>query len=310
MRTVLAILLAACLSLAENVATAQNAPAQAASDIPHSSASQESLRIGPGDLLAITVLREPEMDRKVRVRDSGEIDVPLAGQIQVMGLSPDEAGTAIAQRLEEAGYLRHPEVSVLVQEYATQQVAVLGQVAHPGTYLLESPRTLLDVLAMAGGLTDSADRHLMIEHSDGRTPAQVFLSNQAADALEANVQIRAGDRIIVPKAGLIYVLGDVGRPGGYLMQNESRMTLLQAVALAGGANHTASEEHVRLVRNHDGDIDEQELPLKEIERGQVPDLLLQANDVIYVPFHLGKHILMGATAIVAAASSAAVYAGH
>ncbi|MFT4112199.1 polysaccharide biosynthesis/export family protein [Silvibacterium sp.] len=308
--------MAVLLVSATGAGIAQNMPATATStllaptSLPKQADGEESLRIGPGDLLAITVLREPEMDRRVRVRDSGEIDIPLAGQVRVSGLTPDEAGNAIAHRLEAGGYLRHPEVSVLVQEFATQQVAVLGQVARPGTYLLPSPRTLLDVLAMSGGLTDAADRHLMIEHSDGRTPAQVFLSNQAADALEANVQIRAGDRIVVPKAGIVYVLGDVGRPGGYLMQNESRITMLQAIAMAGGANHTASEEHVRLVRNHDGDIDEEEIPLKEMERGEVPDLLLQANDVVYVPFHLGKHILMGATAIVASASSAAIYASH
>lgn len=273
-------------------------------------ASPESLPIGPGDLLSITVLREPDMSRKVRVRDSGEIDLPLAGQVPVRGLSPDEAGARIAAKLDDGGYLRHAEVSVLVEEYATQRVAVLGQVVHPGDYLLPTPRTLLDVLAMAGGLTDSADRHIMIEHNDGRTPAQIFLSNQAADTLEANVKIRPGDRIVVPLAGIVYVLGDVGHPGGYLMRNESRMSVLQAVTLAGGANNTASEEHVRLVRNRDGDIDEQEIPLKQMERGEVPDLLMQANDVLYVPFHLGKHMLMGATSIVAAASSAAVYAGR
>lgn len=270
----------------------------------------ESLRIAPGDLLHIVILREPDLERRVRVRDSGEISLPLVGEVQVREMNPTEAAAKIAQRYLDGKFLKRPDVSVLVEEYATQQVAVLGQVVRPGSFTLSAPRSLIDVLAMAGGLTDVADRHITVERADGAQPAEVFLSNRADDALEANVRIYPGDKILVPRAGVIYVLGDVGRPGGYVMQNESRMTVLQAIAMAAGANRTSAESHVRLVRNKNGEIEEHEIPLKEIERGTVPDLLLEPNDVLYVPFSFGRHIFMGSSSIVASASSALIYAGR
>jgi polysaccharide biosynthesis/export protein len=270
----------------------------------------ESLRIAPGDLLHVMVLREPDLAQRVRVRDSGEVTLPMIGSVEVRGLNNAEAAVAIAQKYRDGQFLRHPDVSVFVEEFATQQVAVLGQVAKPGSFALAAPRSLIDVLAMAGGLTEAADRHISVERADHSQTAEVFLSNQADDALEANTLIYPGDRILVPRAGIVYVLGDVGRPGGYVMQNESRMTVLQAISMAAGANRTASESHVRLVRNRDGDFEEQEIALKQMERGEIPDLLLQPNDVLYVPFNFGKHIVMGSSSIVASASSALIYAGR
>jgi polysaccharide export outer membrane protein len=282
-------------------------PAACAQSAPSAPAA-ESLRIAAGDLLNVSVLREPELDRRVRVRDSGAISLPLIGDAAVQGLSAGDAAKVIEQRYLDGQFLKHPDVSVFIEEFATQQVAVLGQVVKPGSYSLPTARSLIDVLAMAGGLTEVADRHITIERASHAASAEVFLSNRADDALDANVQVFPGDKVLVPKAGIIYVLGDVGRPGGYVMQNESRMTVLQAMAMAAGANRTASEAHVRLVRGKDGQFEEQEIPLKEMERGEVPDLLLEANDVLYVPFSFGRHVLMGASSIAASASAALIYA--
>lgn len=274
--------------------------------------TQESLLIGPGDLLHITVLREPELEQRIRVRDSGEISLPLIGNIKVAGLDPAVASAAIAKKYLDENYLKHPDVEVFVEEFATQSIAVLGQVVKPGTYPITAPRTLLDLLAMAGGLTEIADRHIMIEHPPGvkQREEEVFLSNRADDALLANVMISPGDTILVPKAGIVYVLGDVGRPGGYTMQNESRMTVLQAVSLAAGINRTANEKEARIIHNHNGQYDEEDLPLREIERGDAPDELLQPNDVLYIPFSFAKNIVMGTSSIMASTTSALIYAGH
>lgn len=272
--------------------------------------AQESLVIGPGDLLHITVLREPELEQRVRVRDSGEISLPLVGNIHVAGIDPAAASSAIAAKYLGGNYLKHPDVSVFVEQFATQPVSVLGQVAKPGTYPISTPRTLLDLLAMAGGLTEIADRHIMIERAPGvkQREEHVFLSNRADDALMANVTIDPGDTILVPKAGIVYVLGDVGRPGGYIMQNESRMTVLQAVAMAAGVNRTANEKQARIIHNINGSYDEENLTLREIERGEAPDQLLQPNDVIYIPFSFAKNVVMGSSSIVAAITSALIYA--
>jgi polysaccharide export outer membrane protein len=270
----------------------------------------ESLRIAPGDLLRISVLREPELDRQVRVPDSGEVLLPMIGAVQLRGLNAAEAAAAITQKYLDGHFLKHPDVSVFIEEYPAQQVAVLGQVVHPGALSLPAPKTLIDVLALAGGLTDIADRHITVDRADGSQPAEIFVSNRSDDALEANVLIYPGDKILVPRAGIVYVLGDVGRPGGYVMQNESRMTVLQAIAMAAGANRTASARHVRLLRNRNGQIEEQEIPLRDMQQGIAPDLLLEADDVLYVPFSFGRHIVMGSSSIVASASAALIYAGH
>lgn len=273
---------------------------------------KESLLIGPGDLLHVTVLREPELEQHARVLDSGDVSLPLIGSVHVAGLDPAAAAAAIAAKYRNGNFLKHPNVSVFVEQFATQPVSILGQVKKPGTYNITTPRTLLDLLAMAGGLTPVADRHIMIERAPGakQREERVFLSNRSGDALMANVTIDPGDTILVPKAGIVYVLGDVRRPGGYTMENESRMTVLQAIALAGGLNHTAKEKKARVIHNVNGHYDDKPLPLREIEKGEAPDELLHANDVIYVPFSLAKNIILGTSAIVASASSALIYAGR
>jgi polysaccharide export outer membrane protein len=203
---------------------------------------------------------------------------------------------------------------VFVEEYATESVTILGQVAHPGTVHLSAPRTLIDVLSLAGGLTEFADRHIVIQRKgkDGEPAERIkaFLPNRAEDALNADVLVRPGDTVIVPKAGIVYVLGDVAHPGGYVMQNDSKLTVLQAIALAAGASRTASERKVRLVRNVDGLSQSVDLPLRDMERGRDPDVPLQANDILYVPFSLMKNLSLGIADITAAASSALIYAVH
>jgi polysaccharide export outer membrane protein len=321
-RLVLSFILIGCglAVAAQQAAPAATPPANtepsalAAAAAPPNADSAESLLIGPGDLLRITVLRESELDQKVRVLDSGEITLALAGNVAVRGLSPAEAALQIADKYREGKFLLHPVVSVFVEEYATETVTILGQVAHPGTVRLAAPRTLIDVLALAGGLTEYADRHIVIQRAGKNgEPAErirAFLPNRADDALNADVLVRPGDTVIVPKAGIVYVLGDVAHPGGYVMQNDSKLTVLQAIALAAGASKTASERKVRLVRNVDGQSLSIDLPLRDMERGREPDVPLQANDILYVPFSLAKNISLGIANITAAASSALIYATH
>lgn len=274
-------------------------------------ATPESLLIGPGDLLHVTVLREPELDQQARVLDSGAVTLALIGNVAVQGLTPAQAAGRIAELYRSGEFLVRPEVSVLVEQYATQGVSVLGQVAHPGVISINAPLSLIDVLSQAGGLTEVADRHITIERGgkDGKR-IRVFLPNRAEEALNADVMVRPGDTVIVPKAGIVYVLGDVAHPGGYVMQYDSKLTVLQAIALAAGASKTASERHVRLVRNVDGRSLSIELPLRDMERGREPDVPLEADDILYVPFSLAKNISLGIANITAAASSALIYATH
>jgi len=299
-------------SLASGAAGAQSSasiPAPAQISVP-TGGSAESLLIGPGDLLRISVFRETDLDQKVRVKDSGEIQLQLIGNVFVKGLPAAEAADRIAKRYKDGGFLNQPQVAVFVEESVTQQAAVLGEVEHPGVVPLTSSRSLLDVLSQAGGLTVLADRHITIRRP-GQPPTTVFVSNNADKALaEADVLVQPGDTILVPKAGVVYVLGDVGRPGGFVMQDDAHLSLLQALSLAAGANKTAAQNKARLLRKVNGVVSEQPLELKAIERGEQPDRQLQADDIVFVPFSLLRNVAVGATSIVASASSAAVYAAH
>jgi polysaccharide biosynthesis/export protein len=291
---------------------ASSAPVPADPAPPSSSApaASESLLIGPGDLLRVTFLREAELDQRVRVLDSGDAVLALAGIVSLQGLTPAAAAARIADKYRDGNFLLHPEVSVFVEEYATQTVTIIGQVVHPGAVHLTTPRTLIDVISLAGGLTETADRHVVVERGKDGQRIRVFLPNRADDALNADVLIRPGDTVVVPKAGIVYVLGDVAHPGGYVMQYDSKLTVLQAIALAAGASKTASEKKVRLVRNMDGITQSVDLPLREMERGRDPDVPLQANDILYVPFSVMRNMSLGIADITAAASSALIYATH
>jgi polysaccharide export outer membrane protein len=277
-----------------------------AGDARHS----ESLFVGRGDLLQISIFREPDLEQKVRVKDSGDVDLNLVGAVNVAGKTPDDAAKAIEQAYIRGNYLNQPQVSVLIVEYATQGVSVLGQVAKPGTVPLTTPRSLLDVLSLVGGLTELADRHVTIQRGDKSGNIAVFLPNNADASVRASIVVYPGDTVIVPKAGLVYVLGDVARPGGYVMQDDAKLTVLQAMAMAAGTNKTAKESGTRLIRRVNGNYEEQAVPLRDIELGRKPDMQLEADDVLYVPFSMAKNVVLGASGIVSSTSSAAIYAAR
>lgn len=267
-----------------------------------------SLTIGAGDLLSMHIFREDDLDTKGRVKDDGTIALPLIGTVRVEGLSTLGAASAISARYSTGHFLNDPQVSVLIEQSAAEQVAVLGDVGKPGVVLVSSPRSLLDVLAEAGGLLRTADRHITIRRP-GQAPITVLIPNEAsAELASAPILVSPGDTVLVPRAGIVYVLGDVGRPGGYLMQDDARLSLLQALALASGATRTASQRHARLIRTVHGQPTEIPLRLKAIESGKLPDLPLQNDDIVYIPFSFGKNLALGAPSIAASASSALVYA--
>lgn len=274
-------------------------------------ATPESLLIGPGDLLHVQVADTPEMDQHPRVTDAGEVPIEGVGNVKVSGLTPATAAIVIHDRLIAAHYMMHPEVMVSVEQYATQSVSVLGEIKAPGAYPIGTPRSILDVLALAGGLDAAADRNILIERRGN--PADLVhynFSNDAGQAISGQVVVNPGDVVIVPKAGIVYVLGDVNHPGGYVMaNNESKMTMLQALALAGGLTKTAKQGHARLIRNVNGSYSDRVLSVGDLQEGKVPDIAMQPGDVLYVPFSYGRNIaVIGAGSIAAAATSAAVYA--
>jgi polysaccharide biosynthesis/export protein len=271
----------------------------------------ETLLIGPGDMLHVQVLDTPELDQHPRVTDGGEIPLIGVGDLNVAGLTPAAAAAKIRERLIAKHYMNHPDVTVTVEQYATQSVSVLGQVKLPGAYGITAPRSILSIIAMAGGLTDSADFNITIQRRDAsQPPASYTLSNDARTAIADEVQVFPGDTVVVPKAGIAYVLGDVRKPGGFVMQNNhSQLTALQAVALAGGTAPSAVPSHAKLIRKApDGGHQEIALNFSDMQKGKSPDLQLQPDDVLYIPFSYLRNIGSNASGIVASTASAAVYA--
>jgi polysaccharide export outer membrane protein len=272
-------------------------------------AQKESLTIGPGDMLHISVLETADLDQHVRVDDSGDAPLILGGNIRLGGLTPAQAARAIEKKLADGNYVLNPHVSVTIERSATKNVTVVGQVRAPGSYEIDTPRTILDVVALAGGLTDLADRKIVLERRSTKEQIEYFVSNTSSAALKDQPLVLPGDTVLVARASVVYVLGDVGHPGGFTAAtNDSHLSALQAVALAGGTPPSAVPSKARLIRKEEnGTYLEIPLPLSDMQKGKRTDLPLQADDIIYVPFSYMKNMALSINGILAAAASASVY---
>jgi len=272
-------------------------------------AQKESLLIGPGDEVEVEVFDTPDLDQNSRVTDSGEFSLMLGGKVRLASLTPSEAARTIEEALIKAHVMYYPRVLVTVTQYATQSVTVFGQVVRPGTYSIDTPRSVVDVLGLAGGLTDLADRHVTIERHTSHRQIPYYVSNRASDFLDQTVLVNPGDKILVPKAGIVYVLGDVTRPGGYPMtNNDGTLSVLQVVAAAGGTATSAAPGSSKLIRRTAvGGYQSDPLPLSAMQKGKKPDMQLQAGDIVYVPFSYLRNAALGVTNIAAAATGAVIY---
>ena len=272
-------------------------------------ANRGKLRVGTGDLIEMSVFGVPELTQQTRVSSTGEASLPLIGVVKLAGLTPQEAVALLEQKYSEGGYLRNPHIAVMIKEYASQGVSVMGEVAHPGVYPVMGARRLFDLIAAAGGTTARAGRAVTISHRDRpQEPTIVNFSADPAEALTNNVEVFPGDTVLVSKAGIVYVTGDVGRPGGFVMENNSNLTVLQAVALAGGHNRTAALNAARLIRKTpDGQRQEVKIELKKILSAKAADVPLQADDILFIPGSAAKSAASRTlNAIIQAASTAAV----
>ena len=265
---------------------ARPAPASAAAGVMMSTGqpgSTASLQIGSGDLLEVAVFDTPELSQRVRVDNSGAITLAMGGDVHVAGLTAEQAKPAIEAALRKGEILRDPHVSVLIVEYATQGVSVLGEVKNPGVYPLLGQHTVLDLVSAAGGLTAYASKTVVLSHRGG-SEETIDLSLKAASGgpSQSDAMLAPGDRIVVRRAGVVYVLGDVGKPGGYLTDRENTITVLQALALAQGINKTA-QMNGALIRTSAMGRQQTQLELKRILSGESADPTLQDGDIVYVP---------------------------
>jgi polysaccharide biosynthesis/export protein len=313
---------------------------------------EDESRIGPDDLLQISVFEAPDLNRTLRVSANGEISLQLLGPVKAGGLTPRQL-ELVLQELLRRTYMKNPHVGVFVQELQSHPVSVIGAVKRPGVFQIRGTKTVLELLSMAEGLADDAGDTVLVmrgasttgsidrdnaeqeSQKDGQvstTPDDAALTSgpsaptkqeRAGEVVEVNlksllesddpafnVPVHPGDIVKVTRAGIVYVVGEVKKPGGFVLKSNENITVLQALALAEGPTRTSLKSHARIIRTDQSTNKRTEIPvdLGKILASKTPDPLLQPKDIIFVPDSSAKSAFYrGAEAVVSTATGVAVY---
>jgi polysaccharide export outer membrane protein len=238
-------------------------------------ANAAEVLLGPSDVVKISVYGNPDLALETRISQDGTISFPLLGQVEIGGLSVAAAETRLAGLLTRGGFVRKPQVNILVTSPQSQMVSVLGQVNKPGRYPVDGGQGLVDILALAGGvLPDGGDIVYLLRNRNGTTSKETvdLLQMMRAGDLKLNLGLVTGDVVYVERAPRFYIYGEVQRPGAYRL--DSNTTVKQVLALGGGLTPRGTERGMRIERP-DGAGKLREFAAK-------PDDVVQVNDVIYV----------------------------
>ncbi len=268
-----------------------------------------TLKLAPGFLLNMEVYDTPEYSLELRIDSGGDVNLPMIGKVHIADLTLVEAASKIATSLRDGKILNNPNVNLNIEEYAGREVTVLGEVRTPGRVEMLAPRHLDDVIAMAGGETEFAGKTIEIRHQAGTEPRSdlIHYSRNTDNHILSDTLVKPGDTVTVKRAGIVYVLGGVTRPGGYLMQEDGDLDVTQALALAYGTTMPAAVGSMRLIRKKDdGMVEETPIPYRDIVKGKVAPMHLQADDVIYVPISKAK-VILGAGLMNTAVAAAVIY---
>ncbi|HLI86302.1 MAG TPA: polysaccharide biosynthesis/export family protein [Bryobacteraceae bacterium] len=262
--------------------------------------------LGPEDQITIRALHVDEIgEAPLRIGSDGYINLALAGRVHAAGLTVSELEQDITQRLHE--YVLDPEVTITVTEFHSQPVSVLGAVKNPGIYQVQGHKTLSEMLSLAGGLDQAAGSEVKItrELSQGPVPlpnattdssgkfsvADVSLNDiLKANDPRANIVIKPQDVITVPRAEMVYVIGNVQKAGGFVLNDRKDMSVLQALAMAGGPAPAAAPNKAALLREQPGQTERTEIPLNvtKILQAKEPDVPMLPGDILFIPNSTGK----------------------
>ena len=271
-------------------------------------ADSSALVIGPGDEVEVTVYGAPDLSKHTRVSTDGNISMPLIDYVRIAGLSSSEAEAAIEAKLRRNNVLNDPQVSVYVKEYTSSGISVAGEVTRPGVYSALGPHRLFDILQTAGGLSERASGSVTISHRGNETePVTVELSKNPAEMVSSNVELHPGDTVFAAKAAMVYVLGEVNKPGAYILNSTGAVTVLQVVAAAGGPTHAAAVGGTRMLRRTPSGLQELPVPLKALLRGKTADIPVSAEDILFVPSSRMKTIVAASTVVATSAATGAIY---
>jgi polysaccharide biosynthesis/export protein len=278
-------------------ASAQTNVAYKPADNAAPATSTPEYTLAPGDVLSVSVPEAQEFGGKFRVSDSGLIEIPgLVSPIRAEGQSPMQLAHSIREALVDAKQLRDPKVTVFIEEFHGRRITVLGAVAKPAVYPLERRTTLLDALSLAGGALPGAGNTVTIVRGPASAEATgtpvgsvqiIDLSRLGkGEDTSVNVDVQNGDVISVSGAQIVYVVGAVIKPGGFVMSNPSAgISVVQALAMAEGFTGVAATSRGLIIRQSTSAAGRQEIPvdLAQMLSGKQTDMLLAPNDILYIP---------------------------
>lgn len=277
-------------------------------------ASTDSYTLGPGDQIIVFAKDLPDIDPKIPffLDTRGAITLPIAGRIQAGGMTTPQLENEIRARLRK--YLINPDVAVSITQMRSQPISVLGAVKKPGVYQIEGRKTLTEALSLAEGLREDAGYRVTITRKRmwGRLPLRNAKDDETGQFSVAavsvkeimaavnpadNIEIKPDDVISVPRADIIYAIGAVKKPGGYVMNENETLTTLQVLALAEGLGQAAATSDGKILRALPGSNNRSEIPvdLKRILTGKLPDIPLKADDILFVPTSGPKNAFLRAT---------------
>jgi polysaccharide export outer membrane protein len=282
--------------------------------------------LGPEDQITVRVFAADDIpDRPAQIANDGTVSLPMVGIVHAAGLTVDQLQTNLVAAYRK--YFKDPQVTVQVTDSRSQPVSVAGNVNTPGVVQLKGTRNLMEVIGMAGGLKADAGDSVLLTRliSEGAIPVSGAFTDPSgkysvahinirsvmsgADP-QSNILIKAHDVITVPRARMIYVLGNVGRPGGYVMTDNETMSVSKALALAGGWDKTAALGSARILRASGGGSEREQIPadLRKIMNNKIQDVQLRPDDILFVPNSLAKALsIRGAEAAVGLGTGLAIY---
>ena len=279
----------------------------AAAAPPAAPANVTNYVLGPEDQITVRIFAASDIpDKPVQIDNDGSVTLPMIGRLRAAGLTVEQLQANLVTAYKR--YFKNPQVSVQVNDFRSQPVSVAGNVTKPGVVQLRGNRNLMEVIGQAGGLRADAGDSVLITRDLREGPIPIpgaftdptgkysvahinVRSIMSGKNPETNIQIKPHDVVTVPRARLIYVLGDVGRPGGYVLTENETMSVTQAIALAGGWSKMAALGSARVLRADGGSTREQ-IPanIKKIMQNKAPDVQMQPDDILYIPNSVMKGI--------------------
>ena len=287
----------------------------------------QDVKIMPGDVIAIMTYGAPELTTMsatsvdstsgtgggsangIKVGSQGEIDLPYLGVVKVGGMTPPEVAQYLEKDLKEKGILVDPQVTVSLVASPTRVITVVGEVEKPAPVPAFGQLRLLDVISACGGFTPLASHDITVRRPGAPTPITVILGSDPKTSDETNIPLMAGDTVIVPKVGNVFVIGQVKTPSAIPLSSNTPITVMRAIAMSGGVNFGAALSKVVIIRKTPNDQHvEIQMDLKKVMNGKERDVALMSDDVLLVPGNAFKQgMAAGGTGVAVGVTSGLVY---